>query len=243
MEIQILPVHIDGEIVKGQDIVHAAGGLSFVQDGDVVVCSQKIISKQEGQIVLLDSVTPENLALGIASAYSKDPRMVQLVLNESVRIVRMRSGILITETHSGFVCANAGVDESNVPLGYAALLPVNPDASAEILRKSILKKTGKNIAVIISDTFGRPFRMGQTDCAIGSAGIAPIKNYAGSSDAFGRTLRVTAIAVADQLCAAAELVSKKTSGSPITVIRGYEFENVKCGSQDLLRTHDEDLFR
>ena len=243
MSIQILPVHIDGEITKGQDIVQAAKGLTCVQKDDVVVLSQKIISKQEGRIVLLDSVIPNSLALGIASAYGKDPRTVQLVLDESSRIVRMRSGVLIMQTHSGLVCANAGVDESNVPLGYAALLPENPDASAEQLRESILQKTGKETAVIISDTFGRPFRMGQTDCAIGSAGIAPIKNYAGSSDAFGRILRVTAIAVADQICAAAELVSKKTSGSPITIIRGYEFESAKCGSKDLLRASSEDLFR
>ena len=243
MSIQILPVHVDGEITRGQDIVQAAKGLTCVQKGDVVVFSQKIISKQEGRIVLLDSVMPGSLALGIASAYSKDPRTIQLVLDESSRIVRMRSGVLIMQTHSGLVCANAGVDESNVPLGYAALLPENPDASAERLRESILQKTGKETAVIISDTFGRPFRMGQTDCAIGSAGIAPIKNYAGSSDAFGRILRVTAIAVADQICAAAELASKKTSGSPITIIRGYKFENANCGSKDLLRTSSEDLFR
>ena len=132
MSIQILPVHVDGEITRGQDIVQAAKGLTCVQKGDVVVFSQKIISKQEGRIVLLDSVMPGSLALGIASAYSKDPRTIQLVLDESSRIVRMRSGVLIMQTHSGLVCANAGVDESNVPLGYAALLPENPDASSSM---------------------------------------------------------------------------------------------------------------
>ena len=147
MSIQILPVHVDGEITRGQDIVQAAKGLTCVQKGDVVVFSQKIISKQEGRIVLLDSVMPGSLALGIASAYSKDPRTIQLVLDESSRIVRMRSGVLIMQTHSGLVCANAGVDESNVPLGYAALLPENPDASAKRLRESILQKTGKESAL------------------------------------------------------------------------------------------------
>ena len=191
MSIQILPVHVDGEITRGQDIVQAAKGLTCVQKGDVVVFSQKIISKQEGRIVLLDSVMPGSLALGIASAYSKDPRTIQLVLDESSRIVRMRSGVLIMQTHSGLVCANAGVDESNVPLGYAALLPENPDASA-ILRESILQKTGKETAVVISERLDDPSAWARQIVSIGSAGIAPIKNYAGSSDAFGRILRLTA---------------------------------------------------
>ncbi|MDI1496154.1 MAG: F420-0--gamma-glutamyl ligase [Cenarchaeum symbiont of Oopsacas minuta] len=243
MSIEVLPVHIDGEIVEGQNIIESAKDLLSIQNGDIVVISQKIISKQEGRMISLDSVKPTGLASGIASAYGKDSRIVQLILDESSRIVRMRSGILIMETNSGLVCANAGIDESNVQPGCATLLPIDSDASAARLRRSILEKTGKNIAVIISDTFGRPFRMGQTDCAIGSAGIRPIVDYTGMQDSFGRTLRVTAIAVADQICAAAELVSKKTTGSPITIVRGYVYESTECDSSDLLRTRSEDLFR
>ena len=142
-----------------------------IRDGDVVVVSQKIVSKQEGRILSLSEVIPTMLAYGIASEYGKDPRLVQAVLSESRRIVRMSDGIIITETHSGIVCANAGVDESNVKSGMITLLPVAPDASARLLRGEIGKTLGRNVAVLISDTFGRPLRMGQTDCAIGVSGL------------------------------------------------------------------------
>ena len=151
-----------------------------IQDGDILVFSQKIVSKSEGRILSLSSVNPSLLANGISSSYNKDPRLMELILSESKRIVRMENGIIIVETNHGFVCANAGIDESNVQDGYATLLPEDPDRSANLLKEKIEQKTGKNIAVIISDTFGRPFRLGQTDVAIGVAGIEPILDYSGT---------------------------------------------------------------
>ena len=155
----------------------------------------------------------------------------------------MENGILIVETNLGYVCANAGVDESNIEKGFAALLPKNPDESARKLRDEVLSATGKNIAIIISDTFGRPFRMGQTDCAIGVSGLDPIIDYEGKKDSFGKTLRVTAIAIADELCSAAELVRGKTQNSPFAIIRDFKYEQTDGNSSGLIRKETEDLFR
>ncbi|HIC05539.1 MAG TPA: coenzyme F420-0:L-glutamate ligase, partial [Candidatus Nitrosopelagicus sp.] len=167
MTLEIIPVKIQKEIEPDDDLVDLILESSEVNDGDILVFSQKIVSKNDGRILSLSSVNPSLLANGIASSYGKDPRLVELILSESKRIVRMENGIIIVETKHGFVCANAGIDESNVQDGYATLLPDNPDQSANLLKGKIEQKTGKNIAVIISDTFGRPFRLGQTNVAIG----------------------------------------------------------------------------
>jgi coenzyme F420-0:L-glutamate ligase/coenzyme F420-1:gamma-L-glutamate ligase len=212
-------------------------------DGDILVIAQKIISKQEGRTVKLSSVSPSLLSQGISSQYDKDPNIVELILSESKRIVRMNRGIIIVETNDGFICANAGIDESNVADGYATLLPLNSDASAQIIRQNIFKKTGKTVAVIISDTFGRPFRMGQTNCAIGISGLNPILDYAGTLDSFKRTLRVTAIAVADELSSSAELVMEKTKKCPVAIIRDYSFNVGENKINDLIRPENEDLFK
>jgi len=216
--LKINPIHIDKEIISGDDLAEIILNSADVCDGDILVIAQKIISKQEGRLVELSTVNPSLLSEGISSQYKKDPRVVELVLSESKRIVRMKNGLIITETKNGFICANSGIDESNVVNGFATLLPLNSDESAEQLRKEIFNKTGKTVAIIISDTFGRPFRMGQTNCAIGISGLQPILDYSGTFDSFNRMLRVTAIAIADELSSAAELVMGKTTNSPATLV-------------------------
>ena len=244
MSLEIIPVQINREIERGDKLVDLLLSSKFkIQDGDIVVISQKIISKQEGRIVNLSSVIPSILSVGIGSEYDKDPKLVEVILSESKRILRMENGILIVETNNGFVCANAGVDESNVPDGYAILLPKDPDLSATKIHKEILDKSGMNVAVLISDTFGRPFRIGQTDCAIGVAGMDSILDYQGKKDDFGKTLRVTAIAVADEICSAAELVMGKTLRCPIAILRNYKFSNSEGTVKTMIRPDAEDLFR
>jgi len=164
--LQIIPIHIEKEIEPNDDISKLIINSEEIHNGDILVIAQKIISKQEGRIVELSSVVPSLLAEGISSEYKKNPRIMELILNESKQIIRMDHGILIVETKNGFICANAGIDESNVKNGFATLLPLNSDDSAENIRKEILKKINKTVSVIIADTFGRPFRMGQTNCAI-----------------------------------------------------------------------------
>jgi len=205
MCLQILPVHIEKEITPDDNLSKIIINSTDIDDGDILVIAQKVISKQEGRIVELSSVKPSLLSEGISSQYNKDPRIIELILSESKRIVRMKSGLIIVETNHGFICANAGIDESNVADGFATLLPLNSDKSAELIRNKILDETGKNIAIIIADTFGRPFRMGQTNCAIGISGLNPILDYSGTLDSFDRILRVTAIAIADELSAALNL--------------------------------------
>ena len=243
MPIQIIPVKIQKDIIPNDNLVDLVLELFEINDGDVLVFSQKIISKNEGRILSLSSVNPSLLADGIASSYGKDPRLVELILSESKRIVRMENGIIIVETNHGFVCANAGIDESNVQDGYATLLPEDPDRSANLLKEKIEQKTGKNIAVIISDTFGRPFRLGQTDVAIGIAGIEPILDYSGKPDTFAKIMQVTAIANADEICAATELVMGKVEKCPAAIVRNYKFDFSDTKIQNLLRPKHEDLFR
>ncbi|EPA05911.1 coenzyme F420-0:L-glutamate ligase [Candidatus Nitrosarchaeum limnium] len=240
---QIIPIHIDKEIEPGDDISKLILDSAEIHDGDILVVAQKIISKQEGRIVELSSVIPSLLAEGISSEYQKNPRIVELILNESKQIIRMNNGILIVETKNGFICANAGIDESNVKHGFVTLLPINADLSAEKICNRILKNTGNDVSVVIADTFGRPFRMGQTNCAIGISGMRPILDYAGTLDSFEKTLRITAIAVADEICSAAELVMQKTTNCPVVIIRGYNFKNEKSSIHDLIRPENEDLFR
>ena len=243
MSLQVIPIKIQKDVESGDDLVDLILELFEINDGDVLVFSQKIISKNEGRILSLSSVNPSLLADGIASSYGKDPRLVELILSESKRIVRMENGVIIVETKHGFVCANAGIDESNVKDGYATLLPDDPDKSANLLKDKIKQKTGKNVAIIISDTFGRPFRLGQTDVAIGIAGLEPILDYNGKPDTFGKIMQVTAIAVADEICSTSELVMGKVQKCPIAVIRNYNFSSSTAKIQEMLRSDHDDLFR
>ncbi len=243
MTLEIIPVCFEDYVDDKTDLASIIEDRARLQDGDIIVVSQKIISKQEGRVVSLDSVTPSLLARGIASQYQKDPRLVELILSESRRIVRMGRGVIITETHHGFVCANAGIDQSNVSMGHAALLPVDSDASARRLRSRLLAKTGRSTAVIVSDTFGRPFRTGQADCALGVSGIKTSADYRGTSDSAGRRLLVSEIAVADEICAAAELVKGKSDNCPIAVVRNFGFDASDDSVSSLLRPEGEDMFR
>ena len=240
---QIIPIHIEKEIEPNDDLSKFIIDSEEIHNGDILVIAQKIISKQEGRIVKLSSIMPSLLAEGISSEYKKNPCIVELILNESKQIIRMDHGILIVETKNGFICANAGIDESNVQNGFVTLLPLNSDVSAENIRKEIVNKINKTVSVIIADTFGRPFRMGQTNCAIGISGMNPILDYAGTKDTFEKTLRITAIAIADELCSAAELVMKKATKCPVAIIRGYDFKSETSSIRDLIRPQNEDMFR
>ena len=241
--LQIIPVHIEKEIVPTDDLSDLILKSQEIKEGDIIVVAQKIVSKQEGRLIKLSTVTPSLLAEGISSQYKKDPRITELILSESKRIIRMHNGVLIVESNHGFICANAGVDESNVEQGYATLLPKDSDISAQNIRDNILERTQKHVAVIISDTFGRPFRMGQTNCAIGVSGLNPILDYVGTLDSFDNVLRVTAIAIADELASAAELAMGKSLKCPFVIIRGYRFEIEDCVTSKLIRPENEDLFR
>jgi coenzyme F420-0:L-glutamate ligase/coenzyme F420-1:gamma-L-glutamate ligase len=246
MSIQIIPVRLSKDVLCGDNLIDLLLDTKpgkNLKNGDILVFTQKIISKQEGQKIDISKVKPTILATGIANAYAKDPRIVQLILDETKRIIRMKNGIIISETYHDLVCANAGIDESNIDAGYATILPKNSDESARKLKRQIKTKTGKNVAIIISDTFGRPFREGQTDIAIGLSGISPIIDYAGKRDRFNRILRVTAIAIADEICSASELVRGKTLHTPIAIIRNYKFDKKNGTIKDLLREKTLDLFR
>ena len=243
MVLEIIPIKIQQEIVNDVNLVDLILESFEINDDDILVFSQKIISKNEGRIINLASVNPSLLADGISNSYGKDPRLVELILSESKRIVRMENGIIIVETKHGFVCANAGIDESNVENGYATLLPDDPDKSANSLKYRIKQKTGKRIAVIISDTFGRPFRLGQTDVAIGIAGLEPILDYNGKPDTFGKIMRVTAIAIADEICSASDLVMGKVKKCPVAIIRNYDFSSSTAKIRKMLRSDHDDLFR
>ena len=245
MSLHIFPVHFKQDINPDSNLVDIliSSNKCGIEDGDVIVVSQKIVSKQEGRAINLDTVIPSELSIGIASAYDKDPKLVEAILSETTRIVRMEHGVIIVQTKHGFICANAGIDESNVDGNYVTLLPKDPDTSAKLIRNEIQTKTGKKVAVIISDTFGRPFRLGQTDNAIGVAGIESILSYEGKPDTFGKILRVTAIAVVDELSAAAELVMEKTKKSPMAIIKNYQFESKEDQISNLLRPESEDLFK
>jgi coenzyme F420-0:L-glutamate ligase/coenzyme F420-1:gamma-L-glutamate ligase len=236
------------EIRPGDDIAAllvsaaAAQGVEL-QDDDVFVVTQKAVSKSEDRGVNLEDVEPSPLAIELARNWEKDPRHVEVVLRESKRIVRMDHGVIICETRHGFVCANAGVDASNVPNGRLMLLPVDPDASAQRIRDGIAKATGKDVAVIISDTFGRPWRTGYIEVAIGVAGMLPILDYVGRVDTAGRELRATWICIADELASAAELVTGKVNQVPVALIRGYAIPRGEGSAQEMVRQAVTDLFR
>lgn len=215
-----------------------------LQAGDILVITQKIVSKAEGCLIALKDITPSPWAEQYARQWGKDPRHVEVVLHQSRRIVRMDRGVLIAETHHGFVCANAGVDQSNIEgEEVVAVLPIDPDASARAIRLGLRELLGIEVAVIISDTFGRPWRDGIVNIAIGLSGMQAIKDYTGQRDAQGYELRVTALAVADELAAAAELVMNKLDNVPVAVIRGYEYPPGEGSLAQLIRAPERDLFR
>ena len=211
--------------------------------GDLLAIGQKIVSKAEGRIVRLATVTPSPAALSIGTELGRDPRLVEVILRESRRVVRMDRGILITETHHGWICANAGVDQSNVDLDCVALLPEDPDRSAGQVREAVRELTGADVAVLIADTFGRPWREGLTNVAVGVAGFAPIRSYLGERDPVGRPLQATILALADELAAAAEPVMGKLDRIPAALLRGLPLTPSEEGSKPLRRDPARDLFR
>src|SRR5205085_492769 len=214
-----------------------------LQDGDIVVVTQKVVSKAEGCLVALESIEPSALALEWAERWNKDARVVELVLRESRRIVRMDRGVIISETRHGLVCANAGVDCSNVGADRATLLPPDPDASAERLRSALSAASGARIGVIITDTHGRAWREGQINIAIGVAGVEALRHFEGRRDPTGYELRVTALATADELASAAELVMGKVDGVPAALVRGLARALSDGSAKDLIRPAANDLFR
>jgi len=235
-------------IHRGDDlggiIVEAAERQKWgIEDDDIIVVTQKIVSKAEGRLVELKEIEPSEFAKEIADRTDRDPRHVEVILRDTSRIVKMKRRILITETKHGFVSANAGVDRSNVEEGLVSLLPEDPDESARRIRDEIQEITGKETAVIITDTWGRPWRLGQVDFAIGLAGMSPFRDYRGETDMFGYTLSVTNIAVADELASAAELVKGKLRGIPVVIIRGYDYPKGEGSAKDMVRPIEEDLFR
>ncbi len=216
-----------------------------IEDGDIIVITHIIVSRAEGNVVNLNTVTPSNFAKNLAKQCNKDPALVETVLQESRTIVRTGNGNIITETKHGFVCANAGVDRSNVPgEGNVALLPNRPDNSTREIRRKIRKLTGKDVAVIISDTHGRPLREGGINVAIGVAGISPILDLRGETDLFGYVLRVKRTAIADELASAAELViGQADEGIPVAIIRGYSYpRSERSRATELIRPREKDLF-
>jgi coenzyme F420-0:L-glutamate ligase/coenzyme F420-1:gamma-L-glutamate ligase len=248
-EIRIEPLTGLSEIQPGADLAAALAALTAFGDGDILAVSQKVVSKQEGRLVDLDQVIPGQRASRLGAELNRDPRLVELILAESVAIVRTdpERGILITETRHGFICANAGIDSSNVP-GHdtVALLPEDPDRSARRLREEIERASGARPAVVISDSFGRAWRLGQAEVAIGCAGIHPLDDWRGRTDSEGRELAATVIATADQIASAADLGRNKTSRTPAVLVRGLAHlvtpgHGRGCGSQ--LRPAAEDLFR
>jgi coenzyme F420-0:L-glutamate ligase/coenzyme F420-1:gamma-L-glutamate ligase len=237
-----------GEVRPGDDlprlIVEAAGRQSTpLRGGDILVAGHKVVSKAEGRLVRLDDITPSPAAATMATQLGRDPRLVEVILRESRRIVRMDRGILITETHHGWVCANAGVDQSNVDQDWVALLPEDPDRSARRLREGVRERSGVELAVIVADTFGRPWREGLTNIAVGVSGLAPLRSYLGDRDPAGHLLQATILAVADEVAGAAELVMGKLSRIPVAIVRGLAFTPSEEGSKPLLRDPARDLFR
>jgi coenzyme F420-0:L-glutamate ligase/coenzyme F420-1:gamma-L-glutamate ligase len=239
-----IPLVKRGDNIAGHIVRAAKKEGVQISDRDIIVVAQKIVSKAEGGIVDLKSVKPSPKAEEIAKTSGKDPRHVEAILKETARIVRMKAAHLIVQTRHGFVCANAGVDKSNVEdPDSVAVLPADPDKSAREIRKGIRESTGADVGVIISDTFGRAWRVGQTNVAIGLDGLQPIMDYRGSKDMFGHLLNVTQIAIADELTSAAELVMKKSDGVPVAIIRGFDYNQGAGSARDLVRPEEEDLFR
>jgi coenzyme F420-0:L-glutamate ligase/coenzyme F420-1:gamma-L-glutamate ligase len=248
-ELRIISIPGIPIIVPGDDLaacIHnaaTAASLAF-EAGDILVVTQKIVSKAENCLIALHDVTPSPFAEAYATQWGKDPRSVEVVLRESRRIVKMDRGVIIAETHHGFICANAGMDQSNIEgEDVVAVLPPEPDASARMIRAGIKARTGVDVAVIISDTFGRPWRAGLVNVAIGLAGIQAMQDYTGLRDAQGYELKVTTLAIADELAAAAELVMNKLDNVPVALMRGYPYPAGDGDLTQLMREPESDLFR
>ena len=239
--IQVLPVEGLPEIREGDDLAALIAERAEPADGDVLVVAQKAVSKSEGRVVRLADVEPSDDARELAAG--EDPRRLQVILDEAVRLVRTRPPLVIAETRHGFVCASAGVDSSNAPEAETVvLLPEDPDASAQRLRDGLRELTGSEIGVILSDSFGRAWRQGTTGVAIGLAGIRPLLDLTGVRDSAGYELHATVIAVADELAGAAELVMGKTDGVPAAIVRGYDARG-DGSARDLVIPAERDLFR
>jgi len=238
-----LPEIRRGDKLAKQIALAARRAKIVFEDGDILVVAQKIISKAEGRVVGLSRIRATPRALALAKKIEGDPRLVVVILRESRRIVRSER-VLIVETHHGFVCANAGVDHSNVPgRDFVTMLPRNPDRSARRLAAALRKQTGRRLAVIVSDTFGRPWRLGLTNVAIGAAGVPALVDLRGTRDRYRKILRATILAVADELAAAAGLLMGKAAGTPVVVIRGYRYRFVQDPAARIIRPAGEDLFR
>ena len=247
--VEIISILISNDIREGADI----GNLILksikekkesLKENDVIVITHKIISKSEGRTIDLTKIIPSEESKNISYRTGKDPKLVELIISQSNEIIKIQRDIIITETKHGFVCANSGIDTSNVEKSnHVVLLPVDPDKSAREIRNYIKSRTKTNVAVIISDTFGRPFRKGQVNVAIGVAGIDPIKSYIGKSDMYGNILRVTEIAIADEIASAAELIMGKSLRVPVTIVRGYDFSSYDASISKVTRSKKDDLFR
>ena len=246
-ELKVLGVEGLPEFSEGMLVGEEIAVRVELQAGDVVVVSQKIVSKAEGRVQQLSSAIPGAEARKLAAVLGKDPALVELILEESREVLRAERGVLIVETKHGLVCANAGIDSSNLPQeGTVSLLPENPDASARRIRAELQEASGVPVAVIVSDSLGRAWRLGQAEVAIGCAGLAPLDDWRGRADANGRKLEATLIAVADEAAAAADLVRNKASRVPAAVVRGFDrhvTDDDGPGAKALQRPHAEDLFR
>jgi coenzyme F420-0:L-glutamate ligase/coenzyme F420-1:gamma-L-glutamate ligase len=240
-ELRIFPVEGLPAIAEGDDLGALIAERARLEDGDVVVVSQKAVSKAEGRVVRLADVEASDLARELAAG--NDPRQLEVILREAARIVRTRPPLVIAETRHGFVCASAGVDASNAPEpDTLVVLPVDPDASAEAIRRTLHERTGRDVGVIVSDSFGRPWRQGIVDVAIGVAGIRPLEDWRGRRDPNGYELHATVVAVADEIAAAAELVRGKTAGVPAAVVRGLDVAG-EGSVQELIMPAERDMFR
>jgi coenzyme F420-0:L-glutamate ligase/coenzyme F420-1:gamma-L-glutamate ligase len=240
--IQLLPVHGLPEIRPDDDLAAMIAGLATLEDGDVVVVAQKAVSKAEGRIVRIDAYEASAKARELAGD-ERDPREVEVILREAKRIIRERGPLVITETRHGFICASAGVDHSNAPEpGTLVLLPVDPDASARRLKDGLLRLTGRTVGVVITDSFGRPFRQGTTDVAIGLAGFEPILDLRGTTDRIGYELRASRVAIADEIAGAADLARGKAEGVPVVVVRGLQLTGDGT-AQEIVIEAELDLFR
>ena len=236
------------EIVEGDDlsrlIVRAVGHSKIeIQGQDVFVVAQKVVSKAEGRTVRLDARKVSPRARAWAETYEKDPQCVEVVLNEARRIVRMEKGVLVAETEQGYVCANAGVDASNVPAGVVTLLPQDPDRSAAKMREALEQAFGVPLGVIVADTVGRPWREGIVNIALGVAGLSPFLDYRGQRDSFGKPLETSLVAAADELASAAELVMGKTRKIPVALVRGFHYHETEGAGREMIRPPERDLFR
>lgn len=248
-EIRLIPIPFAGEIAPGDSIAdHLITAMRALrlrfEPGDILVVKHKIVSKSEGLLVDLATIEPSQASMAWARQYDLDARVIELALRESRSVIRRRNGVLITETRHGFLCANGGIDVSNVDGGHhALLLPEDPDRSAANLRRELKKSTGISIPVIITDSFGRPWREGLTDFAIGISGMKPLRDDRGHRDLHGYKLKASVEAVADELACAAGLVCGKLNRAPACIVRGFHYESGLGGVQQLLRSPENDLFR